>query len=185
MHEYDTKFVQPRTQPLYRDVGTQYSEQANSSTTRDSRYNVVNTYTPMVNINRGFKISPNPNYVTHPELRGAGPDELTQRTPASVFVTPAHNRPASPTKQLSSLRQPNFRSGEGGSMGVYTHAASPLRKAASTNFGPIDQSRVGPEKRLSSPAKRMSVPSGGPSYLAQQRMGHLQSDRNRRESGRF
>lgn len=193
LHEYDTKYVQPRTQPLYRDVGTQFHEQALSSNARDSRYNVVQTYTPMVNINRGFKISPNPNYVSHPELRGSSSDELQQRTSASAFVTPAQNRGSSPGKPLTALRQPNFRptsqGGDGGSLGVYSHAASPLRKSASTNFTPNDQgarSSLSPDKRVTSPGKRMSVPPGGlNSYLAQQRMGHLQSGGNRRESGRF
>ena len=193
LHEYDTKYVQPRTQPLYRDVATQYHEQAASSTSRDARYNVVETYTPMVNINRGFKISPNPNYVNHPDLRGASSDELVQRTPASTFVTPAPYRAPSPSKNLTAIRQPNFRptpqGGDGGSLGVYSHAASPLRKSASTNFTPGQQnerSMSSPDRRMASPGKRQSVPPGGlNSYLAQQRMGHLQSGGNRRESGRF
>jgi hypothetical protein len=193
MHEYDTKYVQPRTQPLYRDVGTQFHEQAASSDTRDARYNVVQTYTPMVNINRGFKISPNPNYVTHPDLRGAHSDEVIQRTPSTAFATPAPYRAPSPSKNLTAVRQPNFRptsqGGDGGSLGVYSHAASPLRKSASTNFTPGQQINRGirsPEGRYSSPGKRQSVPPGGlNSFLAQQRIGHLQPGGNRRESGRF
>lgn len=193
LHEYDTKYVQPRTQPVYRDVGTQFHEQATSSDSRDARYNVVQTYTPMVNINRGFHISPNPNYVSHPELRGAHSDEIRHRTPASAFVTPAQNRAPSPSKPLTAVRQPNFRptsqGGDGGSLGVYSHAASPLRKSASTNFTPGRQGEragVSPDRRVTSPGKRMSVPPGGlNSYLAQQRMGHLQSGGGRRESGRF
>lgn len=193
LHEYDTKYVQPRTQPLYRDVGTQFHEHAASSNARDARYNLVQTYTPMVNINRGFKISPNPNYVSHPELRDANSDELVHRTPASSFVTPAQNRASSPSKHLTAVRQPNFRpapqGGDGGSLGVYSHAASPLRKSASTNFTPGQQSErrnPSPERRGASPGKRMSVPPGGlNSFLANQRMGHLQPGPNRRESGRF
>ncbi|ETN47205.1 uncharacterized protein HMPREF1541_01396 [Cyphellophora europaea CBS 101466] len=193
LHEYDTKYVRPRTQPLYRDVGIQFHEQARSSDTRDARYNVVQTYTPMVNINRGFKISPNPNYISHPELQGTSADEVKQRTHTSEFVTPAQNRATSPGKPLTAVRQPNFRpasqGGDGGSLGVYSHAASPLKKSASTNFTPVAQggrSSLSPEKRIASPGKRMSVPPGGlNSYLAQQRMTHLQSSGGRRESGRF
>ena len=47
--------------------------------------------------------------------------------------------------------------GEGGSLGVYSHAASPLRKAASQNFlkGKNDVDRV---RREGSPLKRISTP---------------------------
>lgn len=194
LHEYDVKYVQPRTQPLYRDVGTQYTEQANSSIDRDTKYNTVQTYTPMVNINRGFKVSPNPNYVSHPELSGTNPDQLRHRGPPSTMVTPAQNRGISPLRPVTALRQPNFRppsqGGDGGSLGIYSHAASPLRKSASTNFASVDRDRVqhrlSPERRPSSPEKRMSMPLGGlNSALAQQRLTHLKPDRNRRETGRF
>jgi Protein of unknown function (DUF2418) len=192
LHEYDTKYVRPRTQPLYRDVGTQFTEQASYTPARDSRYNIVEVYTPTVVINRGFKTNPNPNYSQHTDPDGINNDALRRRaTPA--FVTPAQGRStASPARPLTAIRQPNFRptpqGGDGGSLGVFSHAASPLRKSASTNFAPrsnyIDENaRRSPEKRAPSPEKRMSVPAGG--YLAAQRFGHLKPDRSRRESGKF
>lgn len=51
------------------------------------------------------------------------------------------------------MRQPNFldrQTGDGGSLGVYSHANSPLRKAASTNFNEIGRER----ERSISPIKR-------------------------------
>jgi hypothetical protein len=191
LHEYDTKYVRPRTQPLYRDVGTQFSEQASYTPARDNRFNGVNTYTPMVVINRGFKANPNPNYSQHTDPDGSS-DNLRQR-PNQAFFTPAQGRPfATPAKPLTAIRQPNFRptpqAGDGGSLGVYSHAASPLRKSASTNFrGQLngegrDRVSVSPEKRIGSPDKRLSMPSSG---LAAQRLKDLRGDRHRRESGRF
>ena len=194
LHEYDTKYVRPRTQPLYREVGTQFTEQASFTPARDKRYNVVDTFTPMVVINRGFKTNPNPSYSQHTDPDGVSNDALRHRaTPA--FVTPAHGRlGASPARPLTAIRQPNFRptpqGGDGGSLGVYSHAASPLRKSASTNFALKNQvedygrnrSSLSPEKRATSPDKRLSMPSGG---LAAQRLKDLRGDRHRRESGRF
>jgi hypothetical protein len=192
LHEYDVKYVQPRTQPLYRDVGTQYTEQANSSAARDARYNTVQTYRPMVNINKGFSISPNPSYTAHPELSGTSTDQLRHRAGSTEMATPAQNRAMSPLRPVTALRQPVFRpqGGDGGSLGVYTHAASPLRKSASTNFATVDQDRarahLSPERRAGSPDKRLSMPLGGRnSNLAQQRVSHLKPDRLRRETGRF
>ncbi|RMZ86061.1 hypothetical protein DV737_g3, partial [Chaetothyriales sp. CBS 132003] len=170
LHEYDTKYVRPRTQPLYRDVATQFSEQASYMSARDQRYNVVEAYTPAVVINRGFRTNPNPNYSQHTNADGVDSDALHHRTPA--FATPTSSRPAmSPTRPLAVIRQPNFRptpqGGGGGSLGVYTHAASPLRKAASTNFaakGYMNEndryrSSLSPEKRPTSPTKRLSMPA--------------------------
>ena len=110
------------------------------------------------------------------------------------MATPAQQRGTSPLRAVTALRQPNFRpttqGGEGGSLGVYSHAGSPLRKSASTNLAVPDQegarSRARPEKRAQSPDKRMSMPLGGlNSNLAHQRINHLKPDQNRRVTGRF
>lgn len=206
MHEYDTKFVHPRTQPIYRDVGTQYTEQASHSTERDARYNTVDTYRPMIVVNRGFKPNPNPNYSPHtdPHNLGPRPSPLRQTSANTAYVsgahvlrTPAHLRDAtSPLRPSTAIRQPLFRppTSDGGSLGVYSHAASPLRKSASTNFNSSIQLSSGdplhrstsPEKRGSSPAKRMSVPAGEISTTDNgPRLAHLKPDHRRRESGRF
>jgi hypothetical protein len=211
LHEYDTKFVHPRTQTLYRDVGTQFTEQASYNSARDSRYNVVETYTPMVIINRGFKPNPNPNYSDHTDPDGAGYRQSTARTQAATpslisraqgLRTPAHVQDSSsPLRPSTAIRQPNFRptasagGGDGGSLGVYSHAASPLRKSASTNFDvrgsysndyARERTSLSPEKRPQSPNKRMSVPATGVNILAAtQRWAHLKPGSGRRESGRF
>lgn len=142
LREYDTKFVHPRTQPLMREVGTQFS---GPNSAFEEKYNKVETYTPAVVINRGFKTSPNPNYLRHID-----PDGNTSRNssfastpsrPSHLVQTPNHLRDASPAIKapLASIRQPQFRptpsrTGDGGSLGVYSHANSPLRKSTPGNF---------------------------------------------------
>jgi hypothetical protein len=206
MHEYDTKFVHPRTQPLYRDVGTQYTEHASHSAERDARYNTVDTYRPMVVVNRGFKTKPNANYSPHTlsANSAAGPTPSRQApvntayvSGAQVLRTPAHLRDASsPLRPATAIRQPMFRApvSDGGSLGVYSHAASPLRKSASTNFSSSTQLSssdplhrgMSPDKRGTSPGKRMSVPVGGLGTFDQgPRLAHLKPDDRRRDSGRY
>jgi Protein of unknown function (DUF2418) len=211
LHEYDTKFVHPRMQLLYRDVGTQFTEHASYNSMRDSKYNVVETYTPMVIINRGFKPNPNPNYSDHTDPDGASHQQSIARaqptTPSFISRAPGLRTPAysqdssSPLRPSTAIRQPNFRpntgtgGGDGGSLGVYSHAASPLRKSASTNFDARgsysndyakERSSLSPEKRLQSSDKRMSVPATGVNTLAAtQRWGHLKPGAGRRDSGLF
>ena len=207
LHEYDTKYVHPRTQPLYRDVGTQFSYQASHTTSRDESYNTVDTHTPMVVINRGFKPNPNPNYAQHTDPDGVARKQTTARaqisTPAPTprsHRTPAQMRDgSSPLRPSTAIKQPNFRSNgkvvDGGHFGIYSHAASPLRKSASTNFDARGQysndyarerANVSPEKRAQSPDKRISMPASGVNTVgALQRWGHLKPSSGRRESGRF
>jgi Protein of unknown function (DUF2418) len=214
LHEYDTKFVHPRTQPLMRDVGVQFSEEHVSHAGSDDRYNQVELWTPTHIINRGFQTSPNPNYVAHidPESasRQASPSRRKSFMPSSThqtgvqIQTPSHLRDSSPIvqNQLSNIRQPQFRPpatstgvGDGGSLGVYSHANSPLRKSMSANLAaersgstPSFNDRIAsgtPSRIIASPVKRTSTPAGfGNVSLAQQRFGHL-NDSHRRESGRF
>ena len=209
LHEYDTKFVHPRTQPLYRDVGTQFSEQASYSATRDEKYNFVETHTPSIIINRGFKTNPNPNYSQYTDPDGVAPRPSYARDPSSTpsiissaqpLRTPAHLRDSSsPIRPSTAIRQPQFRPAadsqldRGGSLGVYSHANSPLKRSPFsndmrgkyTNEYAREMSSLSPEKRPPSPNKRMSVPAMGINTLtASKRWGHLQAD-SRRESGRF
>jgi hypothetical protein len=199
LHEYDTKYVRPRTQALYRDVGTQFNEQASYSTTRDDQYNKVETYTPAYVINRGFKTNPNANYSSQydPDGTESGGHHLRYRASTPDFRSPVPARePGSALRPLNAIRQPSFRptssGGDGGNLGVYSHAASPLRKSTSTNFGrnvngSAHDRLMSPEKGSASPDKRMSVPAGGINTLAtSQKWGHLKPDtKHRRESGRF
>lgn len=217
LHEYDIKYVHPRTQPLVRDVGTQYSATATSAfdlPEHESETNTVETYQPTIIINRGFHTKPNANYLNHID-----PDGLDRRLSKHVshglsssttipnLKTPTHLRDlSSPLRPRTAIRQPQFRPsvvstdvssrGDGGSLGVYAHANSPLRKSASTNF-PVtrhDRDRsTSPVKpgwdrggeREASPLKRSSVPAGLHGALGGQRWSHLQGTPARRESGRF
>ncbi|PYH95997.1 hypothetical protein BO71DRAFT_189609 [Aspergillus ellipticus CBS 707.79] len=196
LREYDTKFVHPRTQPVMRDVGTQFSE-----SDADVKQNKVDTFTPTVVINRGFKTSPNPNYVSHvdPEGRSSGRQSLVG-TPTGVsnrsaaLQTPSHLRDASPIVR-NSIRQPQFRqtpaAGDGGSLGIYSHANSPLKKSTSTNFerrlqnnGDFFYKERGASamKRPSSPLKKSNIPGGGSPLTPGPRRSLVDA---RRESGRF
>ena len=200
LHEYDTKYVRPNTRPLYRDVGLQFSEQASYTASKDAKYNTVDTYTPMLVVNRGFKTNPNPTYAQHVDPDAVGPppgaSRYSQATPkytssAAAIQTPASFQSTStPMRPTTVIRQPVFRpnGGDGGSLGVYSHAASPLRKSSSANFHARNRNRerlsMSPEKRPASPDKRMSVPPDAISTAAaERRWGHLQS--SMRESGRY
>lgn len=198
LNEYNTKFVHPRTQPCVRDVGTQYSN-PESSTDGLPIYGgdqgSVDTYTPTFVVNRGFHTRPNSNYVKHVD-----PEGYSQRAPPSgnvstnmvpPFQTPAHLRDASsPLRPRTAIRQPPFRppvalgTGDGGSLGAYSHANSPFRKSATTNFADVHGQRersLSPVKREDSPLKRISMPGG----TINRRSAHLSGTPARRESGRL
>lgn len=208
LNEYDTKFVLPKTHPLMRDVGVQFTDENTRHHGSDKIHNSVETYTPIHVINRGFKTSPNPNYMGHVDPDGASkesssPSRRQSFASPSVSIaqsymkTPSHNSETSPglvNTPFVSMRQPQFKlptsTGDGGSLGVYSHANSPLRKSASVNFTPGGSSHVAgslsPMKRQSSPLKRTSTPGGMSTPAATQRWGHLADlQSQRRESGRF
>lgn len=165
LNEYDIKYVHPRTQPVMRDVGVQFS-----GVQADSRQKgEVETYRPVTVINRGFRTNPNPNYASHFDPDGPKVRETPTRIPSwnlskgtpQNFRTPIQARDlTSPVQQRTAVRQPQFRSstgpgtGDGGSLGVYSHDRSPLKKAASQGF------------------------------LRNQRLNNVQNE-PRRESGRF
>ncbi len=169
LNEYDTKFVHPRTRPLMRDVATQYSSTSTSTDdlpTYEDVSDTVETYSPRVIVNRGFYTRPNPNYVKHVDPEGykqrSTPSQGPSKSVARAYQTPAHLRDASsPIRPRTAIRQPHIRAsagpeaGDGGTLGVYSHTNSPLRKAQSTNFR---ERSVSPEKRPGSPLKRVSLP---------------------------
>lgn len=182
MSEYDIKYVHPRLNPLVRDVATQYSDAG-----VDAEYEgdgEVDTYTPSVVLRRGFRTNPNPNYAKHVD-----PDNSTgisrQASPAPAYTPSAFNsREPNPFTGITPrppLRQPQFRksmggavstststgSGDGGSLGVYSHANSPLKKATSmydiqqrdpprNSFNMASQEIRDERERSKSPAKRQS-----------------------------
>ncbi|KAK4629423.1 hypothetical protein CLAFUW4_08149 [Fulvia fulva] len=91
-------------------------------------------------------------------------------------------RPSASAADLSSpvashyerLKARSPMKGDGGSLGVYSHAASPLRKAASSNQ--LGLGREGADQRIASPLKkRVSTPYGSSAI----------NPATRRESGRF
>ncbi|KAL4931257.1 Nur1/Mug154 family protein [Aspergillus undulatus] len=192
LKEYDTKFVHPRTQPLMREVGTQFSGPQSAF---EEKYNKVDTHTPAVVINRGFKTSPNPNYLKHVDPEGVSfrnsSFSSTPTRPSQSVQTPNYLRDASPVKApLGSIRQPQFRqtpprAGDGGSLGIYSHANSPLRKSTPGNFDRRlhnngDFFYRERSVRPSSPLKKSNI-SAAPSPLAPgTSRGH-----SRRETGRF
>ena len=202
LHEYDTKFVHPRMQHQSRDVGTQYFSTATQSAAKEEKYNTVDTYTPMTIINKGFKPNPNPNYTSHVDPDGANLHSFSRAssTQPSGMYTPARQRDASTPVRLTAIRQPQFRppatASDGGSLGVYSHAHSPLRKSASADFRERSVAREGNRRvttgvgdgdrelmsrgpapvRSGSPLKNSSTPGG--------LNGHPRDGR-RRETGRW
>ncbi|KAJ5731946.1 hypothetical protein N7493_003427 [Penicillium malachiteum] len=207
LKEYDTKFVHPRTRPLMRDVGTQFSETSPAPSAGDGQ-NKVDVYTPTFIINRGFQTSPNPNYVNHVDPEGLSPRRPTAAgapSATSIFQaqpslrTPVVSRDGSPLVRTAgtSMRQPQFRpastsTGDGGSLGVYSHANSPLRKSASTTFaerrvqnnGDFVYTPRAASPSKPSPLKRSSLagPMSPAPGMGVHRAGSLQ---NRRETGRL
>lgn len=190
----------------------------------------VVTYTPATVIRRAFHTNPNQAYASQYD-----PDHLdsqsVQRTPFSTTQTPSlrprpnpqytststattgtdFSSPIRPSNTPNPFRQAHYRqsntgSGDGGSLGVYSHAASPLRKSASANYlrddrsrdslGGTGERRTGNSwKREGSPLKRTSTPSFANSNDGTPNEGNSISDRfrkgytglgvGRRESGRF
>lgn len=191
LHEYDTKYVKPNTRPLYRDVGTQFTEAASHSRARDEKYNLVDLYQPAFVINRGFRINPNPDYMPRQDAA------IVAQTPGSrqPASTPdlRHSMPrqdfSSPLRPQTAVKQPHLRpSAGGGSLGVYSHAGSPLRKSASTSFSPTKGSYlqdVARNRASQSPEKRRSASGVMSTDVASQRWAHLKPDRARRETGNF
>lgn len=233
LHEYDNKFVHPSLQKPCRDVGIQTISQKRN---RDSSVGVkgssadlaseVVTYTPKTIINRTFRTNPNANYASQYDpdsLTSTSLARSTQHTPSvrpsyhtttsSTATGPDFSSPIRPSHTPNPFRQaPSIpRTSDGGYLGVNTHAASPLRKSASTNFirdsdaggsrntsrgreslgGAGERRQASPSKREGSPLKRMSMPSGereravGQAERLGKSSGYGGLGVGRRESGRF
>ncbi|EMC93626.1 hypothetical protein BAUCODRAFT_37311 [Baudoinia panamericana UAMH 10762] len=195
MNEYDTKFVRPSLNRPVRDVGTQTRESTTSP--RGVRTREVDVYTPTTIVNRGFRTNPNPNYARHfdPDNQSATEEQRTQRAPAASLLATPNNGPyvngsvqssyfrpsayasasdfSSPLKPHHERSQPSR--GDGGSMGIYSHAASPMRKAADSNH--LRPATNGAPVRQGSPLKRMNTPGGA--------LGANRDSAVRRDTGRF
>ena len=196
LNEYDIKYVHPISFPLMRDVGTQFS---GSRTLKERPLDTVDTYSPIIVVNRGFRTKPNPNYLSHVDPEGVHQRKTPYRHSNTGLNGPKFQPPSyggdlsSPLQPRTSYRQaqlgtgPVPGNGDGGSLGVYSHAQSPLRKAASTNFAEIrdlDRSSS-PVKRDGSPSKRISTSGAISGLHSRQRYPHLSDLPARRESGRF
>jgi hypothetical protein len=170
LHEYDTKYVHPRLNPQVRDVATQFSANEYAQGGKGD----VQLYTPTTIIKREFQTRPNPNYVKHvdPEstLFRTRPPSSQISTAASATTTSSYG-PTTPflprhttttTQTPSTIHQPQFRppppntttatTGDGGSLGVYTHANSPYKKP---NFLLSNEDHT--RERSRSPTKRSSA----------------------------
>jgi hypothetical protein len=197
MSEYDIKYVHPRLNPLVRDVGTQYSES-------EGEGDKVDTYTPTVVLNRKvFKTNPNPNYAKHVDPENKSGISSRTFSPPPGGYTPSAYKSREPTPftgvtPLTAIRQPQFRqstsgavstgtsTGDGGSLGVFSHANSPLKKATSMydiqSGGPreLPRNSLGmarseiqeQRERSKSPAKRQSD-------LSRKLFGNLEEDGRR------
>ncbi|KAK5108001.1 hypothetical protein LTR62_008895 [Meristemomyces frigidus] len=200
LNEYDTKFVRPSLNRPVRDVGIQTRE--NTQTPGGTSTREVDVYTPTTIVNRGFRVNPNTNYasqynpdhLTTPtdgparqpvsQLQGTSPltTPTTNGTYVNGYTQSTYSRPStaglpdfsSPLKpHHERLRERSPAKGDGGSMGIYSHAASPLRKAASSGI----LRRPDEGGRAASPLKRVSMTPGG----GAERDGGAR----RRETGRF
>lgn len=165
LNEYDIKFVHPRTRPKMRDVGTQLSmSKANAQGMGD--YGSVDTYTPTTILQKSFRIHPNPY------AKLIDPELPLQRTQASrnvpilapLYETPIHqwetSSPMRPSPAIRPLHSRSIRVGDGGSLGVYSHIQSPLRRAASNNI--VQEQRLvdigtSPVKKVPMPVKRAGM----------------------------
>jgi len=109
-----------------------------------------------------------------PQMNGYTNTKDTQITPAADLSSPirqtvAERRSGTGSLHARPVANPATRrsdygnsGGDGGSLGVYSHAASPLRKAASSNYlragSNNDDDARERRRREGSPLKRMSVP---------------------------
>lgn len=197
MNEYDTKFVYPFMNRPVRDVAVQTRESA--ITPRGTKTREVDVYTPTTIVNRGFKTNPNINYAKQydPDDLASKPEPRRQSSygfPRSA-TTPSLSTPnnyvngytqsssmqqgTGATADLSSPLKPHHErlrerspvKGDGGSLGLYSHANSPLRKAASSSRLRTDEAA----RRGASPLKRMSTPGGGTAL----------DEGRRRQTGRY
>lgn len=148
MHEYDTKFVHPRIHPVVRDVGTQISEDQPAHARE-----LVQVGTPTTLIRHSFHARQNPHASSEEvaPIRGNvmspqmfTPTNAARRPEAHITADRSHpstSRKSLPAGYVSSMTSTpgalaspttgnlNF----GGSMGIYSHNNSPLKKATSLN----------------------------------------------------
>lgn len=155
MREYDIKYVHPRLHPIVRDVGTQCGED-------EDGYDMdfVELGTPSTVIKKSFRTNPNPNYLSHVDPDSAGRTAPLRSQSSPVVATPinrprqsemfasihkprpsplrqsmpaASARALSPEKAVMSNAATSTNTHYAGNLGIFSHAKSPLKKAASIN----------------------------------------------------
>ncbi|KAJ6444372.1 Candidapepsin [Purpureocillium lavendulum] len=152
MHEYDTKFVHPRIHPIVRDVGTQMSDdqpvqarefvQAGTPTTLIRRSFVARhnphidspDSTPSIASNDASKhqIFTPPTATRRVEMLNPSINHsLSKRSPAMRSSLPAGYTPAAAQTTASVPHSVGGSQNFGGSLGVYSHNKSPLKKTIS------------------------------------------------------
>jgi hypothetical protein len=200
--EYDTKFVRPAAQKhAVRDVGTQFPHSGPVWNERRREWTAVPdvvSSTPYSSP-RGFQTRPNPAYASHydPSAAGSLQDEdslrsqrlvtpslkpsISHRSSTGTATTQGYAADlSSPVNVMpASSKRPSNASigtGDGGSLGVFSHAASPLRKTASANLlRQTTTSGIDGQRRESSPLKRTSITSD----TLHQRLTHARDRQSR------
>lgn len=142
MSEYDIKFVHPRMYPTVRDVSTQYDDEG--SRVQSGRKNCVVTFKPTVILKRAFQTRPNPNYAKYYDPENLGNDSLksdltpisrNSQSPTPFFGLTSRNNSKQSQLRCSLVNLSTLSTGAnigtGGSLGIYSHSNSPLKKAAS------------------------------------------------------
>ena len=193
MNEYDIKYVHPITHPLMRDVGTQFKAVDGADGPAED---TVVTYSPDVVINRGFHTKPNARYINHLDYDSAKQRKAHQTYSSGSAVERtlpsfAHNGDiSSPLQQKSSWRQPDLGNvptlgfGDGGSLGVYSHAQSPLRKSSAARQREVERN-LSPVKRNGSPMKSASGLEGTEDLSSKRRFPRFQGMPVRKDGAIF
>ncbi|KAI1379290.1 hypothetical protein F4677DRAFT_408543 [Hypoxylon crocopeplum] len=104
MHEYDTKFVHPNLYPTVRDAATQLSQNDSGDDLDES----VEVGLPAVQLKRGFRTRPNPNYVKHIDPDGASGFSNTSNAGSysGLFTPPVSTRHTDPFSSELRSRTP-------------------------------------------------------------------------------
>ena len=193
MHEYDIKYVHPITHPLMRDVGIQFK---GVDGVDGGAKNCVDIYNPDIVVNKGFRTRPNAGYINHLDPGSAKQREAHQKHPSGNLVEPTSQSfsyggdISSPIQQKSAWQQPDFGKvpivgfGDGGSLGVYSHAQSPLRKSSAARQRERERNSS-PTKRDGSPTKSASAAQGIEDLHSKPHISRFQAMRVRKDDGRL
>ena len=102
MHEYDTKYVHPRLNPVYRDVSTQVTINVDDSTVEQE---TVAIGTPSSIIRRGFRTYANPNYAKYVDPDALVSTGRASPSPFTPLASKPNPKPITPGQPMSFARQ--------------------------------------------------------------------------------